>query len=53
MMPFYESFFATAPQLKILIYSGDTDIATCPHACTPRCVPLRACVRVCMCACGR
>ena len=33
MMPFYEQFFKDSPNLRILIYSGDTDIATCPHPC--------------------
>ena len=27
-----------APQLRILIYSGDTDIATCPHAYAQLCL---------------
>lgn len=26
--------FLQAPYLRILVYSGDVDIATCPHACT-------------------
>lgn len=30
-MPLYERFFIEAPHLRVLIYSGDVDIATCPH----------------------
>eukprot|EP00042_Codosiga_hollandica_P043514 m.412847 g.412847 ORF g.412847 m.412847 type:complete len:454 (+) comp56570_c0_seq3:85-1446(+) len=38
MLPTYNFFFEEAPQLDILIYSGDTDIATCPHAYAQLCL---------------
>lgn len=37
-MKYYESFFVNAPQLKIMIYSGDVDISTVPHAKTQICL---------------
>jgi len=38
MLPYYEFFFKTRPQLRILIYSGDVDIAEVPHAYTQLCL---------------
>ena len=38
MMAYYQQFFELAPHLHILIYSGDVDIATVPHAKTQVCV---------------
>jgi len=38
MTPTYTYIFKIAPNLKILIYSGDVDIATVPHADTQQCV---------------
>jgi len=38
MLPLYQQFFTDAPELQILIYSGDTDIATCPHAYAQLCL---------------
>ncbi len=38
MLPTYQYFFDNAPQLRILIYSGDVDIATCPHAYAQLCL---------------
>eukprot|EP01095_Lingulamoeba_sp_RSL-Kostka_P002245 TRINITY_DN130_c3_g1_i1.p1 TRINITY_DN130_c3_g1~~TRINITY_DN130_c3_g1_i1.p1 ORF type:complete len:438 (-),score=126.42 TRINITY_DN130_c3_g1_i1:100-1413(-) len=38
MLPYYEKFFDVAPNLRILIYSGDVDIDTCPHAYTQLCL---------------
>jgi hypothetical protein len=38
MLPTYNFFFENAPQLQVLIYSGDTDIATCPHAYAQLCL---------------
>lgn len=37
-MEYYESFFVNAPQLQIMVYSGDVDIATVPHAKTQLCL---------------
>ena len=38
MMAYYEQFFLNDPPLNILIYSGDVDIATVPHAKTQICL---------------
>lgn len=38
MLPFYVFFKQSWPQGRILIYSGDTDIATCPHAYAQLCI---------------
>jgi carboxypeptidase C (cathepsin A) len=38
MLPFYEDFFKERPDLNILVYSGDVDIATVPFAITQRCL---------------
>jgi len=38
MLPYYLRFFKEKPDLKILIYSGDTDIATVPHPYTQLCL---------------
>eukprot|EP01104_Vermistella_antarctica_P000731 TRINITY_DN10851_c0_g1_i1.p1 TRINITY_DN10851_c0_g1~~TRINITY_DN10851_c0_g1_i1.p1 ORF type:complete len:504 (+),score=141.88 TRINITY_DN10851_c0_g1_i1:357-1868(+) len=38
MIPYYYDFFALKPELSILIYSGDIDIATCPFAQTQPCL---------------
>jgi len=38
MMEYYEKFFQQVPQWQIMIYSGDIDIATVPHAYTQLCV---------------
>ena len=38
MLPYYLKFFSVAPQLRVLIYSGDVDIATCPHAYAQLCL---------------
>jgi hypothetical protein len=38
MLPFYEDFFKERPNLNILVYSGDVDIATVPFAITQRCL---------------
>jgi serine carboxypeptidase-like clade II len=38
MMAYYEQFFQNDPPLSILIYSGDIDIATVPHAKTQVCL---------------
>eukprot|EP01128_Nolandella_sp_AFSM9_P002197 TRINITY_DN12581_c0_g1_i1.p1 TRINITY_DN12581_c0_g1~~TRINITY_DN12581_c0_g1_i1.p1 ORF type:complete len:442 (-),score=83.34 TRINITY_DN12581_c0_g1_i1:52-1377(-) len=37
-MPIYEYFFEKHPSLRILIYSGDVDIATVPHIMTQVCI---------------
>lgn len=38
MLPYYENFFKQRPDLRILFYSGDVDIATVPFAYTQACV---------------
>jgi len=38
MLPFYLQIFKEKPQLNILIYSGDVDIATVPFAVTQKCL---------------
>eukprot|EP00043_Microstomoeca_roanoka_P009833 m.93570 g.93570 ORF g.93570 m.93570 type:complete len:452 (+) comp14707_c1_seq1:353-1708(+) len=38
MMPLYQTFFADHPSLRILVYSGDLDIATCPFAYAQLCL---------------
>jgi len=38
MIPFYETFFAERPDLKILVYSGDIDVDTVPFPVTQKCL---------------
>jgi len=38
LMPYLNLFFSIAPNLRILYYSGDIDIATVPFASTQRCL---------------
>eukprot|EP01103_Thecamoeba_quadrilineata_P015789 TRINITY_DN5086_c0_g2_i1.p1 TRINITY_DN5086_c0_g2~~TRINITY_DN5086_c0_g2_i1.p1 ORF type:complete len:486 (+),score=93.35 TRINITY_DN5086_c0_g2_i1:24-1481(+) len=38
MLPFYFDFFKERPDLNILVYSGDVDIATVPFAITQKCL---------------
>eukprot|EP00276_Gloeochaete_wittrockiana_P015291 CAMPEP_0184350174 /NCGR_PEP_ID=MMETSP1089-20130417/37522_1 /TAXON_ID=38269 ORGANISM="Gloeochaete wittrockiana, Strain SAG46.84" /NCGR_SAMPLE_ID=MMETSP1089 /ASSEMBLY_ACC=CAM_ASM_000445 /LENGTH=470 /DNA_ID=CAMNT_0026682763 /DNA_START=35 /DNA_END=1447 /DNA_ORIENTATION=+ len=38
ILPFYTKFFNVAPHLRIMIYSGDADIADVPHAKTQLCL---------------
>lgn len=38
MLDYYQKFFDTAPQLRIMVYSGDIDIKTCPHPNTQMCL---------------
>jgi len=38
MLPYYESIFQLKPSLRILVYSGDLDIGTCPFAFTMQCL---------------
>jgi serine carboxypeptidase-like clade 2 len=38
MLPVYRFLFTNAPHVRVLVYSGDTDIATVPHAYTQLCL---------------
>ena len=38
MIPYYDSIFSLSTSLRILLYSGDTDIGTCPHMYTQLCM---------------
>jgi len=38
MIPLYQLFFATRPDLNILVYSGDVDVATVPFGITQACL---------------
>jgi len=38
MIPFYQKFFTSRPDLDILIYSGDVDIFTVPFGYTSACL---------------
>jgi serine carboxypeptidase-like clade 2 len=38
MLPYYREFFALRPQIRILIYNGDVDIATVPFALNQFCM---------------
>jgi len=38
MIPWYNYIFSKAPHIRVLIYSGDVDIATVPHALTQICL---------------
>lgn len=38
MLDYYNSFFESAPNLRILVYSGDVDIKTVPHPNTQMCL---------------
>jgi len=38
MMPYFKILFEIAPNLRILLYSGDVDIATVPHVFTQSCI---------------
>lgn len=38
IIPYYEQFFKDMPDLRIMIYSGDVDIATVPHFYTQLCL---------------
>jgi len=38
VIPYLENFFIVAPQMRILYYAGDVDIATVPFAQTQRCL---------------
>jgi len=38
MTPYYKYIFSKSPSIRVLIYSGDVDIATVPHAVTQMCV---------------
>lgn len=38
MLPYYDFISASRPDVRVWLYSGDTDIATCPHAYTQLCI---------------
>lgn len=40
LVPVYQSIIAAKPGIKIMVYSGDEDVATCPFFSTDRCLGL-------------
>lgn len=38
MIDYYTLFFREAPHLRIMVYSGDVDLATVPHGYTQLCL---------------